>query len=169
MSVDTQETPIAPVVKPAKRNLIGLDFEELTAVLVAQGMEKFRAKQVWSWVYCHGVREFGKMTTLARPIREMLRFMSSMVTARRGLGKIPLRDRMSRVAGLTRKPAFVSINSTRCPASSFSFVRTDFGIVICPLLVIVAVAMLPPLEQYCRNGILPPVRNYRTRIDRRSV
>jgi len=72
MTLDTPEIPPAPAAKPAKRNLIGLDFDELTAVLVAQGMEKFRAKQVWSWVYCHGVREFGKMTTLARPLREML-------------------------------------------------------------------------------------------------
>ena len=43
----------------------------------------------------------------------ILRFMSSMLTGRRGLGKIPLRDRMSRVAGLTRKPPSVSTNSTR--------------------------------------------------------
>ncbi len=55
-----------------KLNLIGLDLSELTVVLSAQGLEKFRARQVWSWIYCRGVREFRLMTTLAKPIREML-------------------------------------------------------------------------------------------------
>ncbi len=55
-----------------KKSLIGLDFEEITAALVAQGLEKFRAKQVWAAIYNLGVRDFASMTTLAKPIREML-------------------------------------------------------------------------------------------------
>jgi 23S rRNA (adenine2503-C2)-methyltransferase len=55
-----------------KRNLIGLDLNELTAALTAHGLEKFRAQQVWSSIYCHGIRDFRLMTTLAKPIREML-------------------------------------------------------------------------------------------------
>lgn len=55
-----------------KRTLIGLDLDELTQVLMEQGLEKFRAKQVWSWLYCHGVRDFSQMTTLAKPARELL-------------------------------------------------------------------------------------------------
>jgi 23S rRNA (adenine2503-C2)-methyltransferase len=55
-----------------KRNLIGLSFDELTRALSDRGMENFRAKQVWSWIYFHGAMDFMKMTTLARPIREML-------------------------------------------------------------------------------------------------
>ena len=53
-------------------NLIGLDFEELTAALVACGMEKFRAKQIWSQMYFLGRRDFASMTTLAKPAREKL-------------------------------------------------------------------------------------------------
>jgi 23S rRNA (adenine2503-C2)-methyltransferase len=55
-----------------KKNLIGLDFEELTGELVARGLEKFRAKQVWNWIYCRGARDFASMTTLAKPVRDML-------------------------------------------------------------------------------------------------
>src|SRR5665213_3928570 len=75
-----------------------------------------------------------------RPIRETLLFIASRVTARLVLGIMPLSNRTSRVAGLTMKPASVSTNSTRWPASRPSFVRTAFGRVIWPLLVIVAVA-----------------------------
>ncbi len=55
-----------------KRNLIGLEFNELGAVLDACGLEKFRTGQVWSWIYCRGARDFSSMTTLAKPVRDML-------------------------------------------------------------------------------------------------
>jgi 23S rRNA (adenine2503-C2)-methyltransferase len=55
-----------------KKNLIGLDFGELTEALTALGLEKFRAKQVWSWIYHHGATDFGKMSTLAKPVRDKL-------------------------------------------------------------------------------------------------
>jgi 23S rRNA (adenine2503-C2)-methyltransferase len=55
-----------------KRNLIGLDLIELKKALVAAGLEPFRAKQVWSWIYFHGVTDFAKMTTLAKPARDKL-------------------------------------------------------------------------------------------------
>jgi 23S rRNA (adenine2503-C2)-methyltransferase len=55
-----------------KRDLVGLSLEELTKALSDAGLEKFRAKQVWSWIYHHGLTDFAKMNTLAKPIREML-------------------------------------------------------------------------------------------------
>ena len=63
---------IRMMTEKQKTNLIGLDFDELTAALVGQGMEKFRAKQVWAAIYNLGLRDFASMTTLAKPIREML-------------------------------------------------------------------------------------------------
>ncbi|MDE1900790.1 MAG: 23S rRNA (adenine(2503)-C(2))-methyltransferase RlmN [Alphaproteobacteria bacterium] len=54
------------------RNLIGLSFDELTAELAALGMEKFRAKQVWSWMYNRGARDFAAMSDLSKPAREKL-------------------------------------------------------------------------------------------------
>src|SRR5262249_2303159 len=61
-----------PTDTGGKRNLIGLGFDELKEALVAVGLEPFRAKQVWSWIYFHGAQDFEKMTTLAKPAREKL-------------------------------------------------------------------------------------------------
>jgi 23S rRNA (adenine2503-C2)-methyltransferase len=61
-----------PKIEGGKRNLIGLDFDELKEALVACGLEPFRTKQVWSWIYFHGVTDFSKMTTLAKPARDKL-------------------------------------------------------------------------------------------------
>ena len=38
-----------------RRNLVGLSREELKATLVEAGLEPFRARQVWQWIYWHGV------------------------------------------------------------------------------------------------------------------
>ena len=61
-----------PAGAGGKLNLIGMDLAELSALLSARGMEKFRAKQVWSWMYCYGVKSFSAMSTLAKPIREIM-------------------------------------------------------------------------------------------------
>lgn len=55
-----------------RRNIIGLSYDELNEALLALGLEKFRTKQVWSWIYHHGTTDFDKMTTLAKPVREKL-------------------------------------------------------------------------------------------------
>jgi 23S rRNA (adenine2503-C2)-methyltransferase len=55
-----------------RTNLIGLGFDELKDALAAHGLEPFRAKQVWSWIYFHGVTDTAKMTTLAKPAREKI-------------------------------------------------------------------------------------------------
>jgi 23S rRNA (adenine2503-C2)-methyltransferase len=55
-----------------KRGIIGLDKAELAAVLSEAGLEKWRAKQLWHWVYHRGVTDFAKMTTFAKPVRDRL-------------------------------------------------------------------------------------------------
>src|SRR5580704_8018709 len=72
MGIANHARKFAPVTEGGKINLIGLSYEELTAALVALGLEKFRAKQVWSWIYHHGATDFATMTTLAKPVRDKL-------------------------------------------------------------------------------------------------
>ena len=55
-----------------RRNLVGLSREELKASLSEAGLEPFRARQVWQWIYWHGVRDFGLMTNIAKKTRDRL-------------------------------------------------------------------------------------------------
>ncbi len=73
MGISNHAKKFAPsAAADGKRELIGLDFIEMKEALVACGLEPFRAKQVWSWLYFHGARDFAKMSTLAKPAREKL-------------------------------------------------------------------------------------------------
>lgn len=74
MGIDNHAKNFAPPLLDVngKRNLIGLSFEELTTALTELGLEKFRAKQIWSWIYNHGATDFSKMSTLAKSAREKL-------------------------------------------------------------------------------------------------
>ncbi|MFZ5778897.1 MAG: 23S rRNA (adenine(2503)-C(2))-methyltransferase RlmN [Pseudomonadota bacterium] len=55
-----------------RRNLVGLSREALKEALAEAGLEPFRARQVWQWIYWHGVRDFDRMTNIARKTRERL-------------------------------------------------------------------------------------------------
>ncbi len=55
-----------------RRELVGLSRAELAAVLAELGEPLFRARQLWHWIYHQGAKDFGQMSTLARPLRERL-------------------------------------------------------------------------------------------------
>jgi 23S rRNA (adenine2503-C2)-methyltransferase len=55
-----------------RRDLVGLSREELTAEMAAIGEKPFRAKQLWHWIYHQGQRDFARMTTIARPMQQVL-------------------------------------------------------------------------------------------------
>jgi 23S rRNA (adenine2503-C2)-methyltransferase len=67
----TVQEPNAPAPL-AKTPLIGLSREELVAGLATHNIPAFRAKQIWGWVYKHGVTSFAQMRTLAKPLQEQL-------------------------------------------------------------------------------------------------
>ncbi len=56
----------------AKTDLVGLSRAEMTAAFAALGLPPFRVKQVWHWIYHHGVRDFSRMSTLAGGLRRVL-------------------------------------------------------------------------------------------------
>ncbi len=56
----------------AGRNLVGLGRVEIAEEMAAFGAEKFRAGQLWHWIYHRGVTDFAAMTNLAKPFRERL-------------------------------------------------------------------------------------------------
>jgi 23S rRNA (adenine2503-C2)-methyltransferase len=55
-----------------RRNLVGLSRDELKAVLVEAGLDPFRARQIFQWIYWHGVSDFAAMTNVAKKARERL-------------------------------------------------------------------------------------------------
>ena len=55
-----------------RRNLIGLSREELETELASFGVERFRVRQLWHWIYNRGAVQFDAMTTLAKSFRAAL-------------------------------------------------------------------------------------------------
>jgi 23S rRNA (adenine2503-C2)-methyltransferase len=53
-------------------NLLDFDLEALTAWCAALGEKRFRAVQLFRWVHQKGEADFGRMTDLARSLREKL-------------------------------------------------------------------------------------------------
>src|SRR5262245_8849978 len=53
-------------------NLAELDLPALEAALEARGHERFRARQIFRWLYKRGVSDVGAMTDLSRELRATL-------------------------------------------------------------------------------------------------
>ena len=60
-----------------KTNIIGLDREQLKLLLIECNLikpsENFRIKQIWHWLYFHGVTDIDHMTSLSIKFREDLK------------------------------------------------------------------------------------------------
>jgi len=55
-----------------RRNLVGLGREALIAEMAEFGVEPFRARQLWHWIYHRGAADFAAMTSLSKAFREWL-------------------------------------------------------------------------------------------------
>jgi 23S rRNA (adenine2503-C2)-methyltransferase len=69
--------PIPTILEPirrndTRRNLVGLSRAELKAELAEQGLEPFRAAQIWHWIYWHGLSDFSRMSNIARKVQQRL-------------------------------------------------------------------------------------------------
>ena len=56
-----------------KKELVGLDLNELKAELTSIGEKAFRAKQLWQWIYNKGETDFDKMSSLSKEFRSVLK------------------------------------------------------------------------------------------------
>ena len=67
--------PAAAALSPdlvGKTDLIGLSREEMKDAFTELGLPAFRVKQVWHWIYHHGVRSFFDMSTIAKGMQYTL-------------------------------------------------------------------------------------------------
>ena len=64
--------PPAAIEADGRRDLVGLDREDLVALLKEIGEAPFRAKQLWHWIYFQGVTDFAQMSSIAKPLQQKL-------------------------------------------------------------------------------------------------
>lgn len=55
-----------------KIELLGLSKTELAGQVAALGEKPFRAKQLWQWLYYHGVTDFAQMSSFSKELRAKL-------------------------------------------------------------------------------------------------
>ena len=55
-----------------KIELLGLSKTELAEQVAALGEKPFRAKQLWQWLYYHGVTDFAQMSSFSKELRAKL-------------------------------------------------------------------------------------------------
>jgi 23S rRNA (adenine2503-C2)-methyltransferase len=59
-------------LQPSTFNLYDLTLEELTGLVTGLGQPKYRARQVWHWLYRRYARSFDEMTDLPQAFRQQL-------------------------------------------------------------------------------------------------
>ncbi|MCZ4281018.1 23S rRNA (adenine(2503)-C(2))-methyltransferase RlmN [Kiloniella laminariae] len=64
--------PPLALAADGRKILVGLSREQLEAEVLELGEPKFRAKQLWQWIYNHGASSFDVMTSLGKPFRAKL-------------------------------------------------------------------------------------------------
>ena len=67
-------------VLDGKRNLKDLTYEELEDFFREIGEPKYRARQVFAWIYSRGVENFSEMTDLSKKLREKLEEVAVLPT-----------------------------------------------------------------------------------------
>ena len=90
-TADATATLLPLVSAPETRtNLVGLNREELIAAMATIGAPKFRANQLWQWIYNKGATEFDAMTSLSKSFRAELaeRFVVQRPETTRDLASI---------------------------------------------------------------------------------
>lgn len=55
-----------------KKNIREVSLQDISLFLTNHGEKVFRAKQIWQWIWQHGVSDFDEMTNLSKSIRELL-------------------------------------------------------------------------------------------------
>ncbi|HEX2535049.1 MAG TPA: 23S rRNA (adenine(2503)-C(2))-methyltransferase RlmN [Chitinophagaceae bacterium] len=60
------------MIQPAQKNIRHLSLSELEQYFETLGEKKFRARQVWEWLWTRQVHSFAEMTNLSKELRQKL-------------------------------------------------------------------------------------------------
>lgn len=70
------QRPLSSDLIHGKKNLLGLDRSELKTALETIGVPtkqvKMRTKQIWAWIYHHGVTSFEAMSNISKQVQKQL-------------------------------------------------------------------------------------------------
>jgi 23S rRNA (adenine2503-C2)-methyltransferase len=61
-----------------KTSLFGMSMPEIEEFVQSLGLEKFRAKQIYKWIYSKNCRDFDEITDLSKKAREILKEKASL-------------------------------------------------------------------------------------------
>lgn len=79
-----------------KKEIMGLTLEELQRELAGLGMKKFRAEQVFRWLYEKAATDFSQMSNLSKEARQQLEERYTIATSQvKVLKEYKSRDRKS--------------------------------------------------------------------------
>ena len=56
----------------SKQDLLNFNIEELQEFCISNNLPKFRATQIWRWMYCFGLHTFEDMSNIARATKDFL-------------------------------------------------------------------------------------------------
>ena len=68
--IATHQAGLRPPSRPVE--LVGMDEEELVSLCGQMGEPPYRGRQIFSWLYAHGVSEFSQMTNIPKGFRAKL-------------------------------------------------------------------------------------------------
>ena len=66
------KTSISSLANNPKTNLLGLTQAEIKSLLNKINLPKFRASQIWNWIYRSGTIDFNEMTNISKDLRSLL-------------------------------------------------------------------------------------------------
>ena len=70
--------PTDTVDEPVRRSVLEMSQSELEEAITAAGLPAFRARQLWRWVWRHGLTSFDEMSDLGKAVRAQFADMFSL-------------------------------------------------------------------------------------------
>ena len=127
-------------------NIYNYDYEKLEEKLISLGEKKFRAKQIWEWLYKHKVKTFAEMTNLNKDLIQKL-------NANFKIDYIKIKRKQE--SDLTNKYLFELIDGNFIEAV---LMKHDYGLSIC----VSSEVGCNMGCAFCESGRLKKVRNLET-------
>ncbi len=72
LSNESVEYREAESASSSRHSLLNFEFNALESEITALGLPRFRAQQLWRWVWRHGVTDFADMTDLGKSVQALL-------------------------------------------------------------------------------------------------